>query len=200
MLKNAIQLAAVALAGILVASCSDKGPADTALKAADQAVSSVQGEAAKFAPDQFKSLSDSLAAAKDSFQKGDYTAALNAAQAIPAKATAVAQAARARKGELTKSWADLSATVPSLVEQIRGKLDSLAKMKKLPKGMDKAKVEEARTAFEGASKTWGDASDAFKAGNLADAVAKANDVKARAGDIAKGLGMEAASAAPAAAR
>ncbi len=200
MLKNAIKLTAVALAGILVASCSDKGPADTALKAADQAVSSVQGEAAKYAPDQFKSLSDSLAAAKDSFQKGDYTAAFNAAQAIPAKATEVAQAARAKKGELTKSWADLSAAVPGLVEQVKAKLGSLEKMKKLPKGLDKAKVDEAKTAFEGVSKTWGDASDAFKAGKLADAVAKANDVKARVGDIAKSLGIEAASAAPAAAK
>ena len=46
------------LAATLLAACgsSDKGPAETALKAAEEAINSAKGEASKYMPDQVSSL------------------------------------------------------------------------------------------------------------------------------------------------
>ena len=84
-----------------------------------------------------------------------------------------------------------------MVEQVKAKVDALAAMKKLPKDMDKAKVESAKTELADVEKAWGEANDAFKAGNLKDAVAKGNAVKAKVGDAMSALGLTAAPAAAA---
>jgi hypothetical protein len=55
-------------------------------------------------------------------------------------------------------------------------------MKKLPKDMDAAKLEGAKASLSAITKAWGEASDAFKSGNLIDANAKGNAVKAKVSD------------------
>jgi hypothetical protein len=64
-------------------------------------------------------------------------------------------------------------------------------MKKLPKDMDKAKVDAAKTGLEAAQKTWAEANEAFKAGNLMDAVKKGNDVKGQADQLLAALNIAA---------
>lgn len=65
------------LIGVLLSACGggDKGPAEAALKAAEEAVSAARGEASKYMPDQVRSLDAAMAAAKEKFNKGDYKAA-----------------------------------------------------------------------------------------------------------------------------
>jgi hypothetical protein len=67
------------LVTLLVACARDKEPAETAIKAAAQAIEQVRGEATLYAPDQLKQLDDSLKAAQDNFAKKEYKAALEAA-------------------------------------------------------------------------------------------------------------------------
>jgi hypothetical protein len=136
--------------------------------------------------------------ARAAFDKGDYKAALEGATAIPAKAKDVAAAAAAKKDELTKAWAGL-ADVPAMVEQIKAKLDALGAMKKLPKDMDKAKLETAKASLAAITKDMGEAFEASKAGNLSDAVAKGSAAKAKVTETMAALGLTAAApAAPAA--
>ncbi len=196
-MKNVLKLTALALCCVALVACSQKGPAEAALNTAQAAVDGVKADAAKYVPDQAKALLSSMTAAREAFDKGDYKAALAAAQAIPAKAQDAATAVAAKKDELTKTWTSLSASVPAMVEQVKAKVDSLAAMKKLPKGMDKAKVEAAKTELADIQKTWGEASDAFKAGNLMDAAAKGNAVKAKV--TAEMSSLDVTAAAPAAA-
>ena len=177
-MKNALKLTALVLCCVALVACSQKGPAEAALNTAQAAVDGVKADAAMYAPDQAKALLASMTGAREAFDKGDYKAALAAAQAIPAKAQEAATAIAAKKDELTKAWTELSASVPGMVEQVKTKVDALAAMKKLPKGMDKA---EARGQQDGAR---GDREgvrakrlDAFKAGNLTDAVAKGKAVQ-----------------------
>lgn len=197
MMKKGFALIAVVLVGLmLVAGCSrDKEPAEAALKAAEAAVSAAKAEAAKYVPDQVKGVEDALKAAKDAFEKKEYTQALNAAKDIPAKAKELAAAAAAKKAELTKSWDEMAAGLPKMVEAIKSRVDILSKSKKLPKGMDKAKFEEAKTGLAEITQTWMDADNAFKGGNIADALAKANAVKAKATEIMTTLGMQPPAAA-----
>ena len=197
-MKNALKIAAAALCCIALVACSQKGPAEAALKAAETSMNEVKADGARYAAEQTKGLMLSYTTAQDAFNKGDYKAAMEIAQGIPAKAKDVTAAVAARKDELTKTWTGLASTLPAQVEQIKTRVDALAAMKKLPKDMDAGKLDAAKAALADVTKVWGDASEAFKSGNLIDAVAKANAVKAKVADAMASLGLTPAAPAPAA--
>jgi predicted small lipoprotein YifL len=196
-MKNVLKMTALVLCCVALVACSQKGPAEAALTAATAAVDGVKAEAAKYVPDQAKGLGAALAAAREAFDKGDYKAALEAAQAIPGKVKDATAAIAAKKDELTKSWTALSGSLPGMVDQIKAKVDALGAMKKLPKDMDKAKVEAAKGSLADITKAWGEASEAFKSGNLMDAASKGNAVKAKVTETMAALGLTAAAPAPA---
>jgi len=190
MLKRWSVVSLVLLAATLAGACaSQKVPAEAAVKAAEQAFAAVKGEAAKYLPDQVKGVEDAIEAAKASLAKGDYAAALTAAQALPARISELATAAAAKKAELTQSWATLSAALPQVVQAIQSRVDILSKSKKLPAGLDKDKFESAKTGLAAITQTWTEATTAAGAGNVSDAVAKANTVKAKAAEVLGLLGM-----------
>ena len=197
-MKNALKIAAAALCCVALVACSQKGPAEAALKAAETSMNEVKADGARYAAEQTKGLMLSYTTAQDAFNKGDYKAAMEIAQGIPAKAKDVSAAVAARKDELTKTWTGLASTLPAQVEQIKTRVDALAAMKKLPKDMDAGKLDAAKAALADVTKVWGDASEAFKSGNLIDAVAKANAVKAKVADAMASLGLTPAAPAPAA--
>ncbi|HSE96501.1 MAG TPA: hypothetical protein VLD61_11470, partial [Methylomirabilota bacterium] len=187
----------VALVGLGLAACaSDKGPAEQAVKAVEDALAAVKGEAAKFVPDQLKAVETELAALKASFEKGDYKAILAAGPALTTKAKGLADAAAAKKtemeakaAELTKTWTDMSAGLPKMVDALRSRMDILSKAKQLPAKVSKATFDEAKAGLATIDQTWTDAQAAFKDGKLEDAVAKANMVKERTADTMTKLGM-----------
>jgi hypothetical protein len=193
MLKRAFTPIVFVLACVLLVACSrDKGPAEQALKAAEEALNSVKAEAAKFVPDQVKGVEDAIKAAKANFDKGEYTAALNGAKDLAAKAKDLAKAAADKKAELTKGWEALSAELPKMVEAIQGRIGELAKLKKLPAGLDKAKVDEAKAGLGAITEAWAQATEAFKAGNISDALAKAKPLKDKATALMTSLGVQSA--------
>jgi predicted small lipoprotein YifL len=200
-MKNALKIVAAALCCVALVACSQKGPAEAALKAAETSMNEVKADGAKYAAEQMKGLLASYTAAQEAFNKGDYKAAMELAQGVPAKAKDVAAAVAAKKDELTKTWTGLASTLPAQIEQIKTKVGELAAMKKLPKDMDAAKLDAAKTALADVTKTWGDAAEAFKSGNLIDATAKGNVAKAKVADAMAALGLTPAApalAAPAA--
>jgi hypothetical protein len=181
-------LCAAALA-LLAACASEKVPAEQALKAAETAVAGVTAEAAKWIPDQTRALEASLASAKDKFTKGDYKAVLAEAPGIAARAKDVSAAAAAKKAELTKSWEEMSAGLPKMVEAVKSRVDILSKSKKLPANVSKEKFEIAKAGLAEATKGWADATAAYTGGNVADAVAKATTVKMKTVEALEALGM-----------
>ena len=196
-MKNVLKMTALVLCCVALVACSQKGPAEAALTAATTAVDGVKVEAAKYVPDQAKSLMASLADARTAFDKGDYKMALETATPIPAKAKEAAAAVAAKKDELTKSFNDLSASVGPMIQQVKDKIAALSAMKKLPKDMDKPKLEAAKATLADIQKATDDAIATFKAGSLTEAVAKGNAVKAKVVETMAALGVT--PAAPAAA-
>jgi hypothetical protein len=176
---------------LFAAACaSDKKPAEEAIKAAEAAIDSAKGEAAKYVPDQVKGLEDGLKAAKDALAKKDYKAALSAAKDLPGKAKDLAAAAEAKKAELTKAWEEMSGGLPKMVEAIKSRVDVLSKSKKLPANLDKAKFDEVKAGLPEVTQMWDDAQKAFSGGNLADAVSKAKTIKDKAVEMMTTLGMQ----------
>jgi hypothetical protein len=183
---------------LFISACgsADKAPAAAAIKAGEEALAAAKsGDAAKYVPDQLKSVDAALASAKAAFDKGEYTAALNQAKDIATKAKEAVAAAAAKKEELAKAWTELSGGVPQMVTAIKSRVDILAQSKKLPAGLDKAKVDDAKAGLTAIDQTWTEASDAYKAGNLTDAIGKATTVKNKAAEIMTALNMQVPAAA-----
>jgi uncharacterized phage infection (PIP) family protein YhgE len=178
-----------------MACASNKEPAAAAIKTAEDALNAVKAEAMRYVPDKVKAVEDAITAAKGSFDKKDYDAALNAAKAIPDKVKELTTAAATKKAELTKNWEELSAGLPKMLDAIKSRLDILSKSKKLPANLDKVKLESAKTGYETAANMWDDAKANFTGGNLADAIAKATTVKEKAVEVMKTLSMQVPEAA-----
>lgn len=184
--------AGAAVVALVLSACgsADKAPAAAAIKAAEEALVAARGDAEKFVPDQLKSVDVALASAKAAFDKGEYAAALTLAKDLPAKAKDLAAAASAKKAELAKTWADMSGGVPQMVGAIKSRVDILSQSKKLPAGLDRAKLDGARTGLTELDRTWTEASESYKAGNLTAAIGKATAAKNKAAEIMTALNMQ----------
>ena len=167
---------------LLVAGCS-KGPAEAALKAADEAIAKVKRSAEMYVPEQYTALATAADEAKALFDKGDYAAALAAAKDLPAKAAEIQNAVTAKKDEFMKTWTEAQGSMPAVVQGLTDKVGALAAMKRLPKGFDAAQLETAKTALTDVTDLWTAATGAFGGGDLIGAVKKAGDAKTKAGEL-----------------
>jgi hypothetical protein len=197
MVKHWFARSIVVIAALAFVACaSDKEPAERALKTAEDAVNAAMPEGSTYVPEQAKAVQETLRGLKDRMAKNDYKGVLAGAGEVTAAATALTAAATAKKAEvakmtaeLTKTWEDMSSGLPKVVEAIKSRVDILSQAKKLPAGVEKAAVDGAKTGLETIDKTWAEAQEAFKSGNIADAVAKAKTVKTMAADIMTKLNM-----------
>jgi hypothetical protein len=126
---------------------------------------------------------------KDKFAKGEYKAVLAEAPALATQAKSVAAAAAAKKAELSKSWEEMSAGLPKMIDAVKSRVDILSKSKKLPANVTKEKFETAKADLAAATQGWTDAMAAYSGSNVADAVAKANTVKQKTVEALEALGM-----------
>jgi hypothetical protein len=183
-------LAALAFTGTLLAGCgNDKAPAEAALKAAEAAVSAVKADAARYLPDRLPSLEATLAGAKDKLGKGDYKGAVADAQTLTTQAKDLASAAATKKAELVKSWDGLSAGMPQVLSAVKSRVDLLSASAKLPAGMTADQLASAKSGLAELGRSWAGASQAYKAGNVADAVTRASAMKPKAASVLATLGM-----------
>jgi uncharacterized protein YaaN involved in tellurite resistance len=186
----------IVAAGLILTGCSKaKEQAETALKAAEKAISEAKPEAEKFVPDQIKALEAALNGAKEKFGKKDYSGALSDAQAIPGKVKDMVASLNVKKDELTKTWTNLDQGIPKMMEAIKSRIGILSKSKKLPANLTKEKFEEAKSGFDSAMKEWETAKESFKGGMLGEAVTKGNAVKEKTVQVLEILGMPVPAAA-----
>lgn len=197
-MRSHVKVAAILLGALLVTACSQKDPAQKALDAAESALAAVHEDAMKYVPEQYDAVKNDLNAARQAFQAEKYADALKAVKDVPAKAKELGEAAAAKKKEvvaqLNADWSSLSTGVPGIVKSIEDRLAALGKMRKLPAGLDRATVDTASSGLTAAKADWDMASQAFTAGNVEEAVAKARSVETAAKDLMSKLGMSEAAA------
>jgi predicted nucleic acid-binding Zn-ribbon protein len=144
---------------LLTAACTDpaKAPAQAAIQAGEAAVATLTDEVAKYAPDQVKAVKDALAKAKASAAAEKWNDALGAAKELPAAASKAVADAQAKKAELEKAAAEKAAQLkqayeeaqaqlPGKIEELKKQVAALSKSKKLPKGVTKDAVAQAKAA------------------------------------------------------
>jgi hypothetical protein len=190
--KRYLILLLVVAVGLCLASCGagKKTAATTAIKAAEDAYNTVKADLVKYVPEETKNVEDAISRAKESLNNKKFDEAIEAVKTIPDKIKELTETAATKKDELTKSWTEMSAEMPKTLETIKSKLDALSAHKKLPAGMDKAKLEGAKTGYDEAVKTWDEAQAAFTGGDVSDAVAKAKTVQDKAVEVMTTLGMK----------
>lgn len=154
-----------------------KQSAESAIDAAEKMVVGIQAQAEQLAPGDLKAVTDSIAAMKARVAAGDYSGALMGARQTTSMARDLGAALATRKTQLTNSFNAMSADLPKQLSAVMAKVNALVAMKKLPKGVDPARVATLKTEAAGWAATWTAASEAFKAGNLAEAVAKGTELK-----------------------
>jgi hypothetical protein len=196
-MRRELTWVAALVAGSLAVACG-KAPTQEALKAADAAIEAARPELERYAPQEFKSLADLSRAAHDRFNQGDYKGALTQAQALSARVKAALATAQGKKEELAAAWADLQANLPTMLATATTKLGELLGKRRLPAGMDKAKVTQAKNELGAIAQTWTETTASYLKGDVREAVAKARTVKARIEGLMAGLGTT-APAPPAAA-
>lgn len=184
----------VALLGIalIVVGCGNaqKEATEAAINAAQAAINAAQGEAAKYVPDQLQAAQTALQNAKDAVAKGDYQAALSAAQEAANKAKDLAAAAAAKRDEWTKEWADLSTSMPKSLDEVKAKLNAYSHGAHMPAGMDKSKLADAKTQYEQLKQGWADATATATQGNMADAINKVTGLKDMLAKLKEMLGIK----------
>jgi hypothetical protein len=186
---------------VLALGCIDpaKEPAQVVIKAGEAAVAGITAEVEKLAPDQAKAARDALAAAKAAAAKDDWknahavgkdvVLAANAAiEAAKAKKLAMEQAAAAKAAELKAAWEAAQKELPGKLAALKKQVASLAKAKKLPKGVTKDAVAKAKAEVAELEVQFAKAGETAKADVQAAGVA-AKDLLARAAQAGASIGM-----------
>lgn len=172
---------------LAVACSSEKEPAQATLNGLETAVAAVKPDIERFAPDRMPGVDNALNAVKAKFDDGNYAGALSDMQGASSMLTAAAEAAPARKAQLSADWATF-ASMPAMIGRIKAKVAELDAMRRLPRGLDKARLDGAKFSLD-ATELWDDASDAHDKGHVVVAVAMARHAKPIAESLLTTLGL-----------
>lgn len=187
--------AALAILLLFASACANyREPAQAAINEAGTALQNIAADAQKYAPDQYRAVADQLESAKSTFAKGDYKAALAAARDLPGKVTELASTTTAAKDQavaaLKDEWNSLSGDIPQMVEAIQSRVDMLSKSRKLPKNIDQASFDAAKSGLESMKQDWTAATQASGAGNVEEAVARVKSAQQKGNEVLGLLKMQ----------
>jgi DNA repair exonuclease SbcCD ATPase subunit len=162
---------------ILACGGAEKEATEAAINAVQIAIDSVSSVAAEYVPDQLKSAEDALQRARIALAKGDYATAMAAAKDTVGKVSEMAKAAAEKKEALVEGWASLSESMSKSLRQLKAKLDAFSHGAKLPFGMDRWQLADAKEKYQQLIQAWALATAAAQQGNLGDAIQKASGIR-----------------------
>lgn len=184
------RILSIGIVGLVVGTtgCA-KGSAESAIAKAEKAVAAIQADAEKVAPAEVKALSDSLVAMKARVATGDYSGALMGARQAGTMTRDLTANLAKRRDQLNSAFAAVSAELPKELAAVMVKVTELGALKRLPPTIDAAKFASLKAEAGGWATKWTAATEAFKAGNLAEAMAAANEVKVKVSAAMTTLGL-----------
>lgn len=176
---------ALLLGAVLLAGCADPmEPARKAIADIEAAVTAAGTDAAQYVPDQVEAVQGQVADLKAKFEQKDYKAVIAAAPALLAQANELAgaaaeakQAAAVALEAFKAEWGPLATEIPAQLEAVTARVETLAKSKQLPAGLDATKFESVKASVEEAKSQWSQAVIAQAEGNVDQAVTAARKVR-----------------------
>ena len=189
--RTTIPIFAAGLFALSAVACN-KRPAEDALKAAEQALAAAP-EVERYEPEEFAAVSGILREARASYAAGRYTDALRPVQALPDRIAAAAAAAAKRKEQSAATWSALSAGLPARLEALAARLTLLSSAA----AISSERLAAAQAELATLNRAWADATAVYERSDVPNAVAAAQDLKAKADSLAGRLGLKPAPAAAA---
>jgi HAMP domain-containing protein len=194
--KTSAFLVLCATALLAVGCANQKEPATKAIADAESALAAVRDDAAKYAGGDLQSIESTLSGLKDSLGKGDFKAVLAGAPALLTAVSSLKDTAAVKKTEAMAAmetakteFGTLSGSLGGMMTALQSRMDILSKAKKLPKGLDAAKFDGAKSGFEAAKSAMAAATAAAGSGDFTAALAKAQEAKAKGTEVLQALGM-----------
>jgi hypothetical protein len=190
-MRSAKLFALLAVASVVLAACANqKEPAERTVARVESSLAEFHADAEKYASEELKDVDADVANMKKNLANQEYGAVMMNAPSVSASIATLKQTVAQRKADSEQmvaaaqtEWNDISATVPKAVETLQARVDQLSKTHKLPKGLDKAGFDAAKTDFENMKTQWTQASAEFAEGKVADAVRLARAVKAQSEEL-----------------
>ncbi len=180
-------------ASVLLGACSQKDPAAIAIDAAESALAAVHEQAQKYVPKQYAEVKAHLDEARKAFGEERYEEALAIAKGLPARARDLSEAATAARDRLAEEiavdWERLQTQMPDLVAGLESRVAELSSARRLPEGIGQEALERAREGLDIARGAWGQAREAFDAGNLEGAVARGLEADRLVRELREAVGM-----------
>jgi hypothetical protein len=113
---------------------------------------------------------DTLQRARIALAKGDYATAMAAAKDTVGKVSEIAKAAVEKKEALVEGWTSLIESMSKSLRQLKAKLDAFSHGAKLPFGMDRWQLADAKEQYQQLIQAWALATAAAQQGSLGDAI------------------------------
>lgn len=190
-------LALLAATWVFVGCADNSAPAEAALAKVEAALAETRADAEKYAKEELANVDESMKMLKNNMAHKDYRAVMMNSPAVTTaianlktKASEAKAEAEANLAAAQAEWTDLTASVPPMVDALQKRVDTLAKSKKYPKGMDQTAFDAAKSNFEQLKSSWTEASGNFADGKAAEALRKARTAKARAQAMVEQLGAK----------
>jgi len=190
-MKQGMKIVVLIVLGLFIAGCSiSKEPAEKAIKSAEGVFNAIKGEAMKYAAVETQAVEKAILAAKDKYDRNEYDAAFKMATELPDKINQLSAISGTRKAEWVKGWESVSKELPPMLDALQARVEELSKRKKLPPGIDRAKIEEVRVAQAALAQAWTEAKNTQAAGDLIDAVTKGKAAREKTIEAMTALGMQ----------
>ena len=186
---------AVLLAVALTACANQKEPAEKAVAQVEASLAQFRADAEQYATDELKGVDESITRLKEELANKNYKTVVMQTPTVASTVAALKDTVARKKAEAEEmlaaaqaEWTELNASVPEMVSKLQAKVDSLAKSRRMPKGLDKAGFEAAKQDFENLKSSWAEAGAEFSSGMAADAVRRARAAKAKAEELMQKIG------------
>jgi len=174
---------------VAMAGCA-KSSANSAVAKAEKDIAALPPDAAKVAPKEVKAMNESIAALKTDIANGNFRDALMGGRGVSSQARDLALNLNARRTQITAAFNSTAEELPKRLATLQAKVDELGKARRLRPDVDATKFAALKAALPSWTQAWADASQAFKNGDIAVALSRANEVKAHVAEAMRVVGLE----------
>jgi uncharacterized phage infection (PIP) family protein YhgE len=198
-MKHAIALLLVCLALWLGGCASQHDAASRVVAEAEQTLQSFKDDAQRLAPEQYAAAEQAIAKLKTQLEQRDFAGVITALPAMTTQLASLQELANTRRAELEAAieraraeWSGLSLEVPASLDALQRRIDELAAAGKLPAGIDRNTLAQARQTLEDLRAKWAEALASFAQGRLPEAADQARESRDRAAELAAQLDVKTA--------
>lgn len=185
---------------LLLGGCaSQQDAASRVVAEAERTLQAFKDDAQRLAPEQYAAAEQAIARLRTQLEQRDFASVITALPAVTAQLAALQELANARRAELEAAveraradWGGLSLEVPASLDALQRRIDELAAAGKLPAGIDRNTLAQARQTLEALRAKWAEALASFAQGRLPEAADQARESRDRAAELAAQLDVKTA--------